>query len=165
MLLLDDAVKRNIISEKDKQELLSLNSALNQIKPTSNFTLVNKDISSRLENLAKNSSNPVMVALKNVVKRNTCTPIIGINEKLCLPFALANAPHILNNMTNGTSGLPSMTVSDSIVYDIWLGSTCALVGGILYGGIGAIEGVLNPTNRTPCQGPPVSFILDNPICR
>ena len=142
MLLLDDAVKRNIISEKDKQELLSLNSALNQIKPTSNFTLVNKDISSRLENLAKNSSNPVMVALKNIVKRNTCTPIIGINEKLCLPFALANAPHIPNNMTNGTSGLPSMTVSDSIVYDIWLGSTCALVGGILYGGIGAIEGVL-----------------------
>lgn len=77
-----------------------------------------EDISSRLENLAKNSSNPVMVALKNIVKRNICTPIIGINEKLCLPFALANAPHILNNMTNGTSGLPSMTVSDSIVYDI-----------------------------------------------
>ncbi|MGG6460788.1 MAG: hypothetical protein ACM3JQ_05105 [Candidatus Eiseniibacteriota bacterium] len=144
MLLLDEAVNRNIISEKDKQQLLSLLSALNQVKPTSNLTLVNNDISSRLENLANNSSSPVMVVMKNILKRNiSCTPIIGINAKVCLPFSTANTTHtVFNNMTNGTSGIPSTAVYSRVVYDIWLGSICALGGGIAYGGIGAIEGVL-----------------------
>ena len=143
MLLLDDLVKRNIISEKDKQQLLSLNSALGQIKPTSNFTIARKDISSRLENLTNNNSNPVMLVVKNVLKRTTlpCIPITGINANVCLPIVLANAPHIPYNMTNGTSGLPSTTMYSRVVFDIWLGANCALAGGILYGGVGAMEAV------------------------
>jgi hypothetical protein len=135
-ILIDDLVKRNIISEKDKQHLLSFNSALSQIKPKSNFTLVSKDLTSRLEN----SSNPVLVVLKDILKRETCTPIIGINKKVCLPFFLANPANIAtNNMTNVTSGLSSKTfdvVISNAGAEFFKMEHCLLIGGALYGGLG-----------------------------
>jgi len=116
---------------------LSFNFALNQIKPTSNFTLLNKDITTRLENLAKNSSNPVVAGLKNILNRDTCTPIIGINDKVCFPL-LANTTNLTpNNLTNGTSGLPSMSVSNNI-YDALGASACIFAGALLYGGVGEL---------------------------
>jgi hypothetical protein len=57
MLLIDDLEKRNIINEKDKQVLLTLNEGFNEIVPT-NLTLINENVSSMLERLANNSSNP-----------------------------------------------------------------------------------------------------------
>jgi hypothetical protein len=141
MLLLDDLVKRNIINEKEKQELLSFSFVSNEIKPTSNFTLVKKDISSRIEKLATNSSNPVMILLKDGLKRTAlpCIPIIGINGKVCLPFYRSNATNIVNNMTNATSGLPSIMVSKNFASDLIRAEGCYLTAMVLYGGLGALE--------------------------
>lgn len=65
ILLIDDLQKRNIINEKDKQELLSLNIALGEIEPTNNITLINSDVSSLLEETVTNSSNPMLITLKS----------------------------------------------------------------------------------------------------
>lgn len=143
-LLLDDLEKRNIINETDKQQILSLNTALNEMKPTSNFTLLNKNLSTQIENLATNSSNPVMVGLKDILKRNICTPIIGIDENVCLPLVLANsALTSSNNLTNRTSGLPSMTVNHIINnsgYNYLVWEHCMMLATLTYGGVGMLEG-------------------------
>src|SRR5918995_146434 len=65
MLLINDLESRNIINATDKQELLSLNNALGGIKPTSNLTLIDEEVSSLLEEMATNSSNPLIVTLKS----------------------------------------------------------------------------------------------------
>lgn len=77
IFLLDDMVKRNIIDEKDKQDSVALISGLNQIKPTSNLTIINNEVSSLVEEFASNSSNPILIALKDNLKKKT-GPIPGI---------------------------------------------------------------------------------------
>jgi hypothetical protein len=100
MLLFDDLEKRNIINELDKQELLSLNIALSEIKPTSNLTLINNDVSSLLEEMATNSSNPMLVTLKSDLKKK-------IND-----IGTLVAGNGTGNVTGGITGLPPLTIGD-----------------------------------------------------
>jgi hypothetical protein len=95
---------RNIINEEDKQELLSLNIALSESTPTTNLTLINNDVSSLLEEMATNSSNPMLVTLKSDLKKKIND--IGTNVGILI------AGNVTGNVTGGITGLPPLTIGD-----------------------------------------------------
>ena len=145
LLVTDDMTKRNIISENDKQELNSFISSLDQIKNTSNLTLINEEISSNLEGLTSNSSNPIMVALKSGLNHLTpsCDSIgVDLSTGVCILMS-GNATGMPNdNLTLGNTGLPPMTIGSNDQPERF--GKCLIeigVGGITYGGIGAAIGL------------------------
>ena len=112
MLIFDDLEKRNIINEKEKQELLSLDIALSKNKPTSNLTLIDisnltlidRNVSSLLEEMVSNSSNPLLVTLKSTLKNKIHD--IGTNVGTLI------AGNGTGNVTGGITGLPPLTIGD-----------------------------------------------------
>jgi hypothetical protein len=118
LLTIDDLLGRKLINEKDKQELVSFVTKLNQIKPTGNLTIADRDVSSALENLSSNSSNPIIVTLKETLKKKT-GPVPGI------------------------PGLPPLTIGgdiDSQRRGVAL-LTCGLWGAAMYGPVGGFNAI------------------------
>jgi hypothetical protein len=136
ILIIDELENRNIINEKDKQELLSLNDALSTIKPTNNLTLIDRDVSSLEEEMTSNSSNPVIVTLKGDLKRkihdigtDVGTLIAGnvtgnltgnvtgnltgnVTGNLTGNVTGNLTGNVTGNLTDGITGLPPMTIGD-----------------------------------------------------
>jgi hypothetical protein len=104
MLLIDDLENRSIISEQDKQELLSLNDALGKVTFPNNLTLIDREVSSHLEVLASNSSNPIVITLKSDLKKKI--------HDIGTDFGTLIAGNLTGNVTGGNTGLPPMTIGD-----------------------------------------------------
>ena len=145
LLVTDDMTKRNIINENEKQELISFISGLDEIKDTNNLTRINEEVSSRLEALANNSSNPTMIVFKSGLKHLTfsCDDIgVDLSTGVCILMS-GNATGIPNNnLTLGGPGLPPMTIGSNDQPERF--GKCLIdigVGGITYGGIGAAIGL------------------------
>jgi hypothetical protein len=113
MLLIDDLLGRKIISEKDKQELVSFTTDLNKITPTGNLTIAGGNVSSLIEDFASNSSNPILITIKETLKKKT-GPVPGI------------------------PGLPPLTIGGTFIEPTKFGVGCAMVGTAAYGLAGLV---------------------------
>lgn len=104
ILLINDLENRSIITEKDKQELLSLNNALDDFNPLGNLTLIDRNVSSLLEETITNSSNPMIVTLKGDLNKKIHD--IGTNVGTLI------SGNTTENVTGGLAGLPPLTIGD-----------------------------------------------------
>ncbi len=142
ILLIDDLENRSIINEKDKQELLSLNIALNEFNPLGNLTLLDRDVSSLLDETVTNSSNPMLVTLKSDLNKKIHD--IGTNVGTLIS---GNGTH---NVTDGLTGLPPSTIGDfwddehrSLRLTLGCQALGTVVSGVALGSyIGSICGVI-----------------------
>jgi hypothetical protein len=132
ILLIDDLQKRNIINENDKQELLSLNTALGEIEPTNNITLINSDVSSLLEETVTNSSNPMIITLKSDLNkkiRDIGTNIGGLGGIPGLPPLTIGSfwddEHRSMRLTLGCQAAGSAAMGFTI--GAYIGSICGVI--------------------------------------
>jgi hypothetical protein len=144
ILLINDLEDRSIINENDKQELLLLNDALGKIIFPNNFTLIDTAVSSQLEELATNSSNPMVVTLKSDLKKKIHD--IGTDFGTLIAGNLTGnlTGNLAGNVTGGNTGLPPMTIGsfwDDEHRSLRLTLGCQAVGTVAMGpGIGSYIG-------------------------
>ncbi len=128
MLLLDEMEKRNMINSEDRQGLQTLLFGTMNIDPSINLTMVNREVSSLVDSATKNTSNPTLTSLLSTLKH--VTPDIGTNTGTL----------ISNNVTNGTLGLPPLTIDASSTLDGIIKNaktqTCGVVGWVVGEGVG-----------------------------
>jgi hypothetical protein len=133
MLLLDEMERRNIINNVEKQELLTLVVGTANINPTNNLTIIDNEVSSMLDTVGRNTTNPTVVALKSTLGR-----IVDLRPDIIVP---SNGTLSSGNITGGISGLPPLTIdASSTLAGIEKNAkvqTCALVGSIIDDGLGA----------------------------